>query len=140
MAAAVIVLLWTRPGSTEIIPFVVIVNLANPVKSLTNAELQRIFRKQSRMWPHGEQTVPVDWDSTHYLRAVFSKQVLNRSVREMAEVLGSAVNDAGLDASVDAAFRPFGAAVRCERARGDLVRAAVGGGRHGPRCPDQLSA
>jgi ABC-type phosphate transport system substrate-binding protein len=85
LAAAVIVLLWTRPGSTEIIPFVVIVNLANPVKSLTNAELQRIFRKQSRMWPHGEQTVPVDWDSTHYLRAVFSKQVMNRSVREMAE-------------------------------------------------------
>ena len=85
LAAAVIVLLWTRPGSTEIIPFVVIVNPANPVKSLTNAELQRIFRKQSRMWPHGEQIVPVDWDSTHYLRAVFSKQVLNRSVREMAE-------------------------------------------------------
>lgn len=85
LAAAVIVLLWTRSGSTEIIPFVVIVNLANPVKSLTNAELQRIFRKQARMWPHGEQAVPVDWDSTHYLRAVFSKQVLNRSVREMAE-------------------------------------------------------
>lgn len=29
--------------------------------------------------------VPVDWDSTHYLRSVFSKNTLNRSVREMQE-------------------------------------------------------
>ena len=29
--------------------------------------------------------VPVDWDSTHYLRAVFSKNALSRSVREMQE-------------------------------------------------------
>jgi ABC-type phosphate transport system substrate-binding protein len=85
LTAALIVLLWTGHGSTEIIPFVVVVNTANPVKSLTAAELRRIFMKQSRMWPHGEQAVPVDWDSTHYLRAVFSRQVLNRSVREMAE-------------------------------------------------------
>ncbi len=80
-----IVLMWTGHVSTEIIPFVVIVNIANPVKALSDAELRRIFLKQSRMWPHGEPMVPVDWDSTHYLRSVFSKDVLNRSVREMAE-------------------------------------------------------
>jgi ABC-type phosphate transport system substrate-binding protein len=84
-AAVLIVLMWAGHASTEIIPFVVIVNNANPVKSLTQAELRRIFMKQSRMWPHGEPMVPVDWDSTHYLRALFSKEVLNRSVREMAE-------------------------------------------------------
>ena len=78
-------MMWTGRGSTEIIPFVVIVNNANPVATLTEAELRRIFRKESRMWPHGEPMVPVDWDSTHYLRAVFSKDVLKRSVREMAE-------------------------------------------------------
>src|SRR5689334_22802424 len=77
--------MWAGQGSTEIIPFVVIVNEANPVATLTQAELRRIFMKQSRMWPHGEPMVPVDWDSTHYLRAVFSKDVLKRSVREMAE-------------------------------------------------------
>src|SRR5687768_5103203 len=77
--------MWTGHASTEIIPFVVIVNDANPVKSLTRAELRRIFMKQSRMWSHGEAMVPVDWDSTHYLRAVFCRDVLNRSVREMAE-------------------------------------------------------
>jgi ABC-type phosphate transport system substrate-binding protein len=85
VTAAMIVLMWTGHVSTEIIPFVVIVNIANPVKALSDAELRRIFLKQSRMWPHGEPMVPVDWDSTHYLRSVFSKDVLNRSVREMAE-------------------------------------------------------
>lgn len=85
LTAALIVLMWTGHAFTAIIPYVVIVNTANPVKTLTTAELRRIFMKQSRMWPHGEQAVPVDWDSTHYMRAVFSKQALNRSVREMAE-------------------------------------------------------
>ena len=66
-------------------PFVIIVNKANPVKTLSLAELRRIFTKQSRMWPHAEPMVPVDWDSTAEIRQVFSKQVLNRSVREMAE-------------------------------------------------------
>ena len=85
LTAALIVLLWTGHASTEIIPFVVIVNNANPVASLSMTELRRIFMKQSRMWPNGEPMVPVDWDSTHYLRAIFSKDVLNRSVREMQE-------------------------------------------------------
>ena len=85
VTAALIVLMWTGHASTEIIPFVVIVNNANPVKSLTPAELRRIFMKQTRMWPHGEAMVPVDWDSTHYLRSVFSREALERTVREMQE-------------------------------------------------------
>jgi len=68
-----------RPG------FVVIVNRANPVKTLPIVELRRIFMKQSRMWPHAEPMVPVDWESTAEIRQLFSEQVLNRSVREMAE-------------------------------------------------------
>jgi ABC-type phosphate transport system substrate-binding protein len=85
LTAALIVLMWTGYASTEIIPFVVIVNTGNPVKSLTPVELRRIFMKQSRMWPHGEAIVPVDWDSTHYLRSVFSRDALDRTVREMQE-------------------------------------------------------
>jgi ABC-type phosphate transport system substrate-binding protein len=85
LTAALIVLMWTGPASTQIIPFVVIVNNANPVTSLSPAELRRIFMKQSRMWPHGEAMVPVDWDSTHYLRSVFSRDALDRTVREMQE-------------------------------------------------------
>ena len=78
-------LVWTESPSTEIVAFVVIVNKANPVEALTLVEVRRIFMKQSRMWSHAEPMVPVDWDSTHYLRGVFSKHVLQRSVREMAD-------------------------------------------------------
>ena len=85
LAVALLVLLWTESTSTEIVAFVVVVNKANPVETLPLVEVRRIFMKQSRMWPHAEPMVPVDWDSTHYLRAVFSKHVMNRSVREMAE-------------------------------------------------------
>ena len=74
-----------RYPSAQSPAFVVIVNKENPVKTLTLLELRRIFLKQSRMWSHAEPMVPVDWDSTSGLRQTFSKQVLNRSVREMAE-------------------------------------------------------
>ena len=65
--------------------FVVVVNKANPVKTLSVAELRRIFMKQTRMWPHAESIVPVDWDATSPNREAFSKQVLARSVREMGD-------------------------------------------------------
>ena len=65
--------------------FVIIVNNANPVKTLSLVELRSIFMKQSRMWPHAEAMVPVDWDSTSQVRQAFCKVVMNRSVREMSE-------------------------------------------------------
>jgi ABC-type phosphate transport system substrate-binding protein len=85
LAAALLVFLWTGHPSTQSPLFVVIVNNENPVKTLTVTELRRIFLKQSRMWPHGEPMVPVEWDSTSPLRQVFAKQVLDRTVREMAD-------------------------------------------------------
>ena len=85
LLAALLVLVWTDTSSMQAPDFVVIVNKANPVKTLPIVELRRIFMKQSRMWPHAEPMVPVDWESTAEIRQVFSKQVLNRSVREMAE-------------------------------------------------------
>ena len=85
LIAGLLVLLWTRAPSTEEVAFVIVVNKANPVKTLPLVELRRIFMKQTRMWPHAEPMVPVDWDSTAEVRQTFSKQVLNRSVREMAE-------------------------------------------------------
>jgi ABC-type phosphate transport system substrate-binding protein len=67
------------------VSFVVIVHKSNPVKTLSIIELRRMFLKQSRMWPHAEPVVPVDWDATSEMRQEFSKVVLNRSVREMAD-------------------------------------------------------
>ncbi|HUP41481.1 MAG TPA: hypothetical protein VM115_15255 [Vicinamibacterales bacterium] len=85
LLAGLLVVSWTNISSTQAPAFVIIVNKANPVKTLPTVELRRIFMKQSRMWPHAEPMVPVDWESTADIRQVFSKQVLNRSVREMAE-------------------------------------------------------
>lgn len=72
-------------GKAQDTGFVVIVNKANPVRTLTVLELRRIFMKQTRMWPHAESIVPVDWDATSPNREVFSRQVLGRSVREMGD-------------------------------------------------------
>lgn len=98
LLAGLLVLLWADRTTTQEVSdarqprighepqtFVIIVNKANPVKTLPIVELRRVFMKQSRMWPHAEPMVPVDWESTAEIRQVFSKQVLNRSVREMAE-------------------------------------------------------
>ena len=82
---AVIMLSWTSVRAAQEPSFVVIVNKANPIKSMTVAELRRIFMKQTRMWPHAESVVPVDWDATSPIREAFSKQVLSRSVREMGD-------------------------------------------------------
>ena len=60
-------------------------NKANPVTTLPVVELRRIFMKQTRMWPHAESVVPVDWDATSPMREAFSRQVLGRSVREMGD-------------------------------------------------------
>lgn len=82
----VIPLLWTTVASAQgPPPFVVIVNHSNPITSLPATELQRVFRKQTRMWRHGESIVPVDWDATSEVRQEFSRLVMGRSVREMAD-------------------------------------------------------
>jgi ABC-type phosphate transport system substrate-binding protein len=84
MIAALV--LFAALGSTAADqPFVVVVNRANPIRSLPAAEVRRIFMKQTRMWPHADAMVPVDWDATTPIRDTFSRQVLKRSVREMAE-------------------------------------------------------
>jgi ABC-type phosphate transport system substrate-binding protein len=85
-ALLVISLSWTAvPFAQGPPPFVVIVNKSNPITSLPVTELQRVFRKQTRMWRHGESMVPVDWDATSDVRQEFSRLVMGRSVREMAD-------------------------------------------------------
>jgi ABC-type phosphate transport system substrate-binding protein len=81
----VIVLLWTVLPAAQGASFVVIVNKSNPITALPVSELQRVFRKQTRMWQHGESMVPVDWDATSEIRQDFSRLVMGRTVREMAD-------------------------------------------------------
>ena len=85
-ALVVVPLLWTAvPLAEGPLPFVVIVNKCNPIVSLPVTELQRVFRKQTRMWRHGESMVPVDWDATSEVREEFTRLVMGRSVREMSD-------------------------------------------------------
>jgi len=87
IVAALTVVLFAAPElqTRQAAGFVVIVNKANPVKTMTVVELRRIFMKQTRMWPHADSIVPVDWDATSPHREAFSRQVLARSVREMGD-------------------------------------------------------
>ena len=85
VAAAVLVLLCTGVGAGQEPAFVVIVNRANPVRTMSLVELRRLFLKQTRMWPHADAVVPLDWDATSPVRAAFSRLVLARTVREMGD-------------------------------------------------------
>ena len=86
IAAVAVAVAWppeAQPAKET--PFVVIVNKANPVRTLPLLELRRLFMKQTRMWPHAESVVPVDWDATSPNREAFSRLVLARTVREMGD-------------------------------------------------------
>ena len=86
LAAAVSAAAWMPvPAPPPVTTFAIVVHQDNPASAVTVADLQRIFRKQMRMWPHGESVVPVDWDATSDLRQEFSRRVLGRTVREMSE-------------------------------------------------------
>jgi ABC-type phosphate transport system substrate-binding protein len=88
VAAVLVVVVWAPLSSAQgrkPTGFVVVVNKANPVKTMPLVDLRRIFMKQTRMWPHAEPVVPVDWDSTSEMRQIFCERVLNKSVREMSE-------------------------------------------------------
>ncbi len=58
--------------------FVVIVNPANPVRSVSDDFLARAFFKQMTRWDHGEAIRPVDLHFTSPVRAAFSNRVLKR--------------------------------------------------------------
>ena len=86
IAAVAVAVAWPPEAQpAQDTPFVVIVNKANPVRVMPLLELRRLFMKQTRMWPHAESVVPVDWDATSPNREAFSKVVLARTVREMGD-------------------------------------------------------
>jgi ABC-type phosphate transport system substrate-binding protein len=66
-----------RSGAAE--PFVVIVNAANPVSSMSARELSNTFMKKAPRWPHGEEVTPVDLKDTSAVRESFSQQIHEKS-------------------------------------------------------------
>jgi ABC-type phosphate transport system substrate-binding protein len=59
--------------------FLVIVNSANPVTSLSRSHLSALFLREVRSWEHGEQVLPADQSSASALRERFSDEIHGRS-------------------------------------------------------------
>lgn len=71
-------LMALRPaGAAE--EFVVIVNAANPVTSVTNGQLSSLFLKKLTQWGGGLPAVPVDLSPESPVRESFSRQVHRKS-------------------------------------------------------------
>lgn len=62
------------------LPFRVVVNKANPVSSLTRAQLSAIFMRRMRSWPDGTEIRPVDHRAGALVRERFSRAVHGKSV------------------------------------------------------------
>ena len=60
--------------------FRVVVNKANPVTSVTRAELSAIFMRRVRSWPDGTEIRPVDHRIEAGVRERFSRTVHGKSV------------------------------------------------------------
>ena len=58
--------------------YVVIVNVANPTSSLTDAEISKLFLKRKLRWPNGRPVVPVDQRSDSPTRTSFSIEILRK--------------------------------------------------------------
>ena len=61
-------------------PFQVIVHRANPVTSISRAELSAIYMRRVRSWPDGREIVPVEQPSRSRMREQFSRVVHGKSV------------------------------------------------------------
>ena len=68
-----------RPIARDL-SFRVVVNKANPVASLSRAELSAIFMRRMRSWPDGTEIRPVDHRVEARVRERFSRAVHGKSV------------------------------------------------------------
>lgn len=81
--ALVAALLLSPDGGLFLPPdhsFRVVVNKANPVSSLTRAELSAIFMRRVRSWPDGTEIRPFDHGVEAQVRERFSRDVHRKSV------------------------------------------------------------
>jgi ABC-type phosphate transport system substrate-binding protein len=60
--------------------FKVVVNDANPVVSLSKADVGKLFLKKDTRWESGATVEPVDQVGDSAVREVFSKQIHNKAV------------------------------------------------------------
>ena len=80
-AVAIALLLASGAPRAENHPdFLVVVNAANSVKSLTTEEVSRLFLKKVTTWVDGQAALPVDQPESSPVRAAFTRDVLRRKI------------------------------------------------------------
>lgn len=65
------------PVATET-GFVIVVNAANPVQTLTSDEVSRFFLKKVSTWADGRAVAPVDREAESATRCAFTEIILHR--------------------------------------------------------------
>ncbi len=63
----------------------VVVNAAVPTDSISAVEIRRIFLRRERFWRDGSLVAPVNLPATSPVRDLFSRAVLGRSPRQLAD-------------------------------------------------------
>ena len=80
VGALTIALLDAAPARAQATAYVVIVNAANPVSTLSRAQTAEYFFKKKGSWDGGQPVVPVDQNDAAPVRKAFSTHVLGREV------------------------------------------------------------
>jgi ABC-type phosphate transport system substrate-binding protein len=82
--SALATLVGAPASAAETTPsYKIVVNAANPQKTLSPANLKRIFLKKDTTWASGQTIAPVDQATTALCRKVFSKAVLGKDTAEV---------------------------------------------------------
>ena len=75
--------LSTAPAPSPAQDFAVIVNVSNPVSTLSKDEVAKLFLKKTVSWKSGQSAAPVELPATAKVRESFAKAVLNKSVAQV---------------------------------------------------------
>ena len=71
------------PASSPAQDFAVIVNVSNPISTLSKEEVAKLFLKKTVSWSSGQSASPVELPVTDKVRESFAREVLNKSVAQV---------------------------------------------------------
>jgi hypothetical protein len=63
--------------------FVLIVSPKNPIEAVDRSFVANAYLKKSDEWPDGKVVLPIDLDETFPARAVFTREVLHKTKRQL---------------------------------------------------------
>ena len=75
--------LTADPASSPAQDFAVIVNVSNPISTLSKDEVAKLFLKKTISWSSGQSASPVELPVTAKVRESFAREVLNKSVAQV---------------------------------------------------------